>query len=117
MRLLRKSRREQKKMILGQWFSAYGLGPLWGSNHPFTESHSKYSAYQIFTLKFITVADLQLQSRNKTNFMAGVTTTWNYIKEFLTALGRLRGSRGSKEMARLAQRGLRKKLGACFSRV
>ena len=37
--------------------------------------HVRYPSYHIFTLWFMTVAKLQLQSSNKNNFMVGVPTT------------------------------------------
>jgi hypothetical protein len=45
-------------VALAQWFSTCGSQPFWGLD-------MRYSAYQIFGLRFITVTKLQLYGRNK----------------------------------------------------
>lgn len=57
---------------LSQCFSTYELWHLWGT-------HIRYPAYQLFTLRFITVAKLQLWSSNKITMVEG--TTWGTLFE------------------------------------
>lgn len=58
------------------WFTTCGSWPLWRVKQPFHRGHLRLSAYQTFTLWFITAEKVQVWSSHKNNFIVGVTTTW-----------------------------------------
>lgn len=59
-----------------QLFATYGLGHLLVEERPFHRDSRRSPGS---TLKFITVAELQLWSNNKNNFIFRGTTTWGTV--------------------------------------